>query len=258
MAMKMPQNATVVADLDRVRRSCGYCAMHDLCLPVGLDDSELVKLDASVRDRRPLDRGDVLFHQGGSFTALYVVRSGSLKTFVEGSDGDLQILGFHLPGEILGIGGLTSDHYSSSAQALERSSICELPYTQLRTVSSVVPALHDQLMRVISREVVAEQGHMVMIGKQNAQRRLAIFLRSLADRYGRLSRDPSALILPMSRYEIANYLGLVIETVSRLFSRMEAAGILAVNRKSVRILRPDLLEQLCGGESGAKGVAGTR
>ncbi len=241
--------AVASVSLDKLRRSCGYCAMHDVCLPAGLDGGDLERLDSTVRDKRPLDRGSALFHQGDSFTALYVVRSGSLKSFVEGPDGDMQVLGFHLPGEIMGVGGLTNDHYPSSVEALERSSICELPYPQLQAVSASMPALHHQLIRVISQEIVAEQGHMVMMGKQQAQRRVAIFLRSLADRYGRLSRDSSALTLTMSRADIANYLGLVIETVSRLFSRMEADGILAVNRKSVRILRRDLLDVLCGGEA---------
>lgn len=234
------------AGWDRLRRSCGYCAMHDVCLPASLDSEDLKRVDAIVRDKFPLDRGDVLFHQGHSFTALYVVRSGSLKTYVDGPDGDTQILGFHLPGEIMGIGGLTGEHYPSSAEALEHSSICELPYRQLQLISDTVPALQRQLVRIISRHVVAEQEHTIMMGKQQAQRRLAIFVRSLADRHERLSRDAQLLTLSMTRSDIANYLGLVIETVSRLFSRMEADGILEVNRKSVRILRRDLLNELCG------------
>jgi CRP/FNR family transcriptional regulator len=219
--------------------------LHELCLPAGIDSDDLKRLDAAVRDKRKLNRGDALFRQGDTFHALYVVRSGSLKTFVESPGGDLQILGFHLPGEIVGVDALANDHHLCSAEALEHTSICELPYVQLQEVVHEVPSLYRQLMRVISREVVAEQRHLVMMGKQQAQERLAIFLRSLADRYGRLSRDSTTLTLSMSRYEIASYLGLVVETVSRLFGRMEDAGILAVNRKTIHILRPDLLEDLC-------------
>ncbi|WP_445147268.1 cyclic nucleotide-binding domain-containing protein [Dyella sp. Tek66A03] len=239
------KNGTAVLDLNQLRRSCGDCALHELCLPTGIDDSDLMRLDAAVRDRRTIHRGDTLFRQGDTFHALYVVRAGSLKTFVESQDGDLQMLGFHLPGEIVGMDALTGDHHLCSAQALERTSICELPYEQLQHVVQQVPALYRQLMRIISREVVAEQRHLVMMGKQQAQERLAIFLHSLADRYGRLSRDPTNLTLPMTRSEIASYLGLVIETVSRLFSRMEAAGILTVNRRTIHVLRPDLLESMC-------------
>ena len=235
-------------ELEELRRNCGYSAITDFHLPVGLSVADIQTLNATVRDRVPLERGDTLFHQGDSFAALYVVRAGSLKTFVEGSEGDLQILGFHLPGDIMGIGGLTNEHYPCSAEALERSSICELRYANLQEVSISVPALHHQLIRVISNALVTEQRHLVMMGKQQAQRRLAFFIRRMADRHERLARDPLAWTLSMSRSDIANYLGLALETVSRLFSKMESDGILAVNRKSVRIVRRDLLDKLCGGE----------
>lgn len=235
-------------ELDELRRNCGYSAITDFELPVGLGIADFQTLNTTVRERVPLDRAGMLFHQGDSFAALYVVRAGSLKTFVEGSEGDLQILGFHLPGDIMGIGELINEHHPCSAEALERSSVCELRYAKLQEVSTSVPALHHQLFRVISGALVNEQRHMVMMGKQQAQRRLAVFIRSLAGRYARLSRDPLAVTLSMSRSDIANYLGLALETISRLFSKMESDGLLAVRRKSVRILRADLLDELCGSE----------
>jgi CRP/FNR family transcriptional regulator len=237
--------AATVLDLNLLRRSCSSCALSELCLPAGIGNDDLERLDATVRDKRTLDRGGVLYRDGDPFDALYVVRSGSLKTFVQDDAGDVQVLGFHLPGEIIGFDAMASNHHVSQAEALERSSVCELPYARLQQVASEVPSLHRQLMRVISREVVEEHRHLVMMGRQQAQEQLAIFLKGLAERYQRLQRDGSALTLSMSRYDIANYLGLVVETVSRLFTRMEEMGVLEVNRKSVRILRPDLLAELC-------------
>jgi CRP/FNR family transcriptional regulator len=244
--------AATVLDLNQLRRSCSSCALYELCLPAGIGVDDLDRLDATVKDKRALDRGAMLYREGDAFEALYVVRSGALKTFVQNEAGDMQILAFHLPGEILGFDALATNLHVSQAEALERSSICELPYAKLQQVTSEVPALHRQLMRVISREVVEEHRHLVMMGKQQAQEQLASFLRSLADRYQRLHRDGSALNLPMSRYDIANYLGLVVETVSRLFSRMEEMGVLQVDRKSVRILRPDLLAALCRSDTASK------
>lgn len=235
-----------ILDLNQLRRSCGSCALHELCLPGGITADDLIQLDATVKDRRTLDRGDTLYREGDTFGALYVVRSGSLKTFVQDEAGQMQILGFHLPGEIVGVDALASDRHMSQAEALERSSICELPYTRLQKVVAAVPALNRQLMRIISREVVQEHRHLVVMGKQPAQERLAIFLASLADRYNRLQRDGTRLTLTMSRSDIANYLGLVVETVSRLFTRMEEMGVLEVNRKAVRILQPEHLASLCG------------
>src|SRR6185312_9332886 len=123
-------------DLDELRRNCGYCAIHDFQLPVGLSAGDLHTLNASVHDMLPLDRGQTLFPQGRKFSALYVVRAGALKTFVEGSEGDVQILGFHLPGDIMGIGGLINEHYPCTAQTLERSSVCELRYAQLQEATA--------------------------------------------------------------------------------------------------------------------------
>ncbi len=245
-------------DLHQLKRSCARCALGELCLPAGISQIDLQRLDTAVRDKRVLERGDYLYRQGDSFQSLYVVRSGSLKTIVENDEGDAQILGFHLPGELIGVDALANDYHLCAAQALERTSVCELPYAQLQQVVTEIPSLQRQLMRVVSREVVAEQRHLVMMGRQQAQERLAIFLRSLSQRYGRLSRDTVTLTLTMSRYDIANYLGLVVETVSRLFTRMEAAGVLAVSRKNVSILKPDLLAAMCGAQDSGKKEASPR
>lgn len=238
------RNSTV--DLDRLQRSCKSCALSQLCLPADIGGTDLEQLDSIIGDKRPLERGKALFRQGNAFQAVYVVRSGSLKTFVEDPAGDVQVLGFHLPGEILGMGGLGRDHYLGTAEALERSNVCELPYAQLEQILNQMPALHRQLVRIVNRGAELDQDHLVMMGRLHAQERLAMFLRGFASRYERLSRDPRNLLLPMSRGDLANYLGLAMETVSRLFGRMETEGVLAVNRKNVRVLRPDLLAALCG------------
>ncbi|MGY3039423.1 CRP/FNR family transcriptional regulator [Rhodanobacter sp. TND4EL1] len=242
-------NDPAVLDLNQLRRSCSSCALSELCLPAGVGAEDLEKLDIAIRDKRTLDRGNALYRDGDAFHALYVVRSGSLKTFVQDETGAMQILGFHLPGDIIGFDALAADKHVSQAEALERSSICEVPYDRLQQVTSEVPALHRQLMRVVSREVIEEHRHMVVMGRQQALEQLAIFLKSLSDRYQRLHRDGTELTLSMSRYDIANYLGLVVETVSRLFSRLEEMGVLEVNRKSVIIRRTDLLAELCRSNS---------
>lgn len=250
----MESNETSL-DIHQLRRSCRSCGLYELCLPAGINESDLAQLDTAVRDKRMLARGDSLFRQDDPFTSLYVVRSGSLKTVVADPSGDLQVIGFHLPGEIVGVDAMAHDRHQCHAEALERTSVCELPYLQLQQVLTEVPGLQRQLLRVVSREVVSEQSHLVTMGRQQAQERLAIFLRSLSERFGRLSRDTVTLTLTMSRYDIASYLGLVVETVSRLFTRMEAAGVLRVSRKHIVILRPDLLTAMCGLQGAGKPAA---
>lgn len=248
-----------VVELDKMRRTCAACGLHQLCLPSSIGSEDLHRLDDVVQSRRPLERGQAVFRNQMPFTSLYVVRSGSFKSYTTNEHGDSQVLGFHLPGEILGFDAVTSDQHQCTAEALERSTVCEVPYHKFSHIAAEVPELQRQLMRVLSREVQLDHEHLVMMGRRHAQERLAIFLKCLSARYLRLQRDPLALTLGMSRYELANFLGLVVETVSRLFTKMQAAGVLEVHRKTVRILDPAKLEAMCGaaqdGEKGADGAS---
>lgn len=232
-------------DIGQLRRSCSSCGLQELCLPAGISSEDLLRLDSAVKDKRTLEAGRPLYLVGDAFHSLFVVRSGSLKTCVTDEAGEHQVIGFHLPGELVGVDALASGRHASEAVALERTSLCELPFSQLQAVASDIPALYRQLLRVISREVVQEHQHLVTMGRQQAQVRLAIFLKSLSDRYAALHRDGSHLSLSMSRYDIASYLSLAMETVSRLFSKFEEMGVLSVRRRTVTVLRPDLLAQLC-------------
>ena len=241
----------IVVNLNQLRRAGRSYEPCELYLPTDSGGADPQRLDALIHNHHPLERGTALFRQGDAAPSLYVVRSGCLKTFIEDRAGNVQVVGFHLPGEVLGMGGLSCDHYIGTAEALERSIVCEIAYARLQPLLSQMPVLHQQLARFITRRAELDQGHLVMMGKLHAQERLALFLRGLADRYGRLSRDPTNLLLPMSRGDVASYLGLAMETVSRLFGRMEAEGILAVERKKVQILRPDLLADSCGDERAA-------
>ncbi|MBK7043905.1 MAG: helix-turn-helix domain-containing protein [Rhodanobacteraceae bacterium] len=236
-------------DLAELRRSCRSCALHALCLPASISSEDLTSLDAIVRARRPLNRGDLLFASGTRFQSLFVVRSGSFKTTLEMNSGEQQVLGFHLPGEILGFDALSDDVHRCSAEALERASVCDAPFAQIDEFAANVPGLRRQLLRIASREVVKDHEHLMMMGRRQAQERLAIFLRSLSQRYRNLQRAPELLELPMSRHELANYLGLVVETVSRMFTRFEELGVLRVNRKQIRIVNFARLDELAGDAS---------
>lgn len=233
-----------IVNLHELRQSCADCALSQLCLPASIGGTDLERLDAVVRQHMPLDRGETLFREGSMHPSLFVVRSGSLKTFVSLPEGDTQILGFHIAGELVGLDGLAGNRHQCTAEALERSSLCEVPFALLSDVAAKVPGLQRQLFRVMSREFGREQLHPVMMGRKQAMSRLAIFLRSLSERLAGIGHDPHELTLSMSRQELANFLGLVIETVSRLFSRLQAQGVLLVDRRRVRILDPAALAVL--------------
>ncbi|MBV6271880.1 cyclic nucleotide-binding domain-containing protein [Alcaligenaceae bacterium CGII-47] len=239
-------SSTTIADANMLRRSYKLFALSQVHLPTGVGSTDLDRLDPLIADKRLLKRGETIFRQGDASHSLYIVRSGSLKTYVVDPVGGEQVFGFHLPGEIVGIGGLGRDSFLGSAEALERSNVWALPHAQLLQILDQLPVLHQQMMQIISRWADATLEHLVIMGKLRALVRLAMFLRSFASRHERLSRDPLNLLLPMSRRDLANYLGLALETVSREFSHMVAQGILTVDRREVCILRPDLLAAVCG------------
>ncbi|HKX58515.1 MAG TPA: fumarate/nitrate reduction transcriptional regulator Fnr [Steroidobacteraceae bacterium] len=233
-------------DLKQLQKSCATCGLNQLCLPASIGGDDLPRLDEVVQVKKTLAREQSLYSAGQKFRALYVVRSGAFKTFTVDGEGESQVLGFHLPGEIMGLDAIAAGSHQCSAEALEHSSACEVPYEKIETVARELPGLQQQLMRVISREVQQDQRHLVMIGRRVAIERLAIFLHSISQRLARVRRDPHEFVLPMSRRDLANYLGLVIETVSRLFSRLAEMGVIAVDRKTIRILDPAKLREIAG------------
>lgn len=231
-------------ELGPLRRTCRACVLRALCVSPSIPDDALNPLDAVVRARRPLERGQHLYVSGARFQSLYVVRSGSFKTTLETNSGEQQILGFHLPGEFIGFDAMSEDVHRCSAEALERASVCEVPYAALDSVAAQSAPLRRQLMRIVSQQVLKDQEHLLMMGRRQAQERLAIFLRSQSERYRDLGRPADMLDLPMSRHELANYLGLVVETVSRLFTRFQELNVLEVNRRQIRILDFARLDEL--------------
>ena len=234
-------NVSNIINLRTLRQSCADCGLSQLCLPASIGGSDLDRLDHVVKQRPALERGDILFREGIKQPALFIVRAGSVKTYTTLAEGDVQILGFHIAGELVGLDGLSDDGHRCTAEVLERTVVCEVPFDSLTEVAAKVPGLQQQLFRIMSREFSREFEHPVMMGRKQAISRLAIFLRSLSERLDGIGRDPHEITLSMSRQELANYLGLVIETVSRLFSRMQTLGVLKVDRRTVRILDPAAL-----------------
>jgi len=235
-----------VVDLSRLRRSCGECSLRALCLPAGIAAHELKDLDAVVRARVPLDRGEALFRNGDPLESLYVIRSGSIRTAQASTEGEEQIIGFHIPGEIVGLDAMSDDVHHCDAIALERTSVCAVPFDRLQEIAGRIPALQRQLHRIISREMVQDHHHLVALGRRTARQRLALFIQSLSERLEAAGYPGDEIYLSMSREDIANYLGLALETVSRLISRLHDEGIVAVDRRHVTILDPQRLAETAG------------
>jgi CRP/FNR family transcriptional regulator, anaerobic regulatory protein len=231
-------------DLNHLRAVCSGCSLRELCLPMGLAPDEVERLDQLVYTRRRLKRGDSLYRAGDGFGSIYAVRSGFFKSSVVLEDGRDQVTGFHMPGEILGLDGIGTEHHTCGATALEDSEVCVIPFSRLEEASREIRTLQHQFHKVMSREIVRDQGVMMLLGTMRAEERLAAFLLNLSQRFVARGYSPSEFHLRMTREEIGSYLGLKLETVSRVFSRFQEAKLVTVQQKHIRILDPDGLRAL--------------
>ncbi|HHJ16515.1 MAG TPA: fumarate/nitrate reduction transcriptional regulator Fnr [Gammaproteobacteria bacterium] len=231
-----------VISLRDIKVACQECSLKEICLPVGIGQEDLDRLDAIIDRKRPLARGDHLFRVGDGFQSIYAVRSGSLKTYTTSQDGQEQVMGFQLPGELVGLDAIAEDSHPLAAKALETTSVCEIPFTDLESLSGQIGGLQRQLLRVMSQEIRDDEHNMVILGQKSAEQRLAAFLISLSNRFRRRGFSATQFNLSMSRSDIGNYLGLALETVSRLFTRFQNEGLLRVDRKHIELLDR---EKLC-------------
>lgn len=214
---------------------------------MGLTPEDVERLDDIVKRTRPLHRGDFLFRDGDRFRSLYVVKTGSLKTFAPSPEGGEQVLGFHLPGEIIGLDAIDKGSHACSARVLETSAICEIPFARLVELTTSIPSLQHQMFRLLSKEIGSDSELLLLLGKKSAEERLATFLLSMSRRLAKRGLSASDFYLSMSRHDIGNYLGLAVETVSRLFTRFQDDGLMRVDRKHIELFDLEALESIVNG-----------
>lgn len=232
--------------IDKLRIACSTCGLKELCLPMGLSDEELGKLDHLVTLRRTFRKGTNVYRAGDPFDALYAVRYGFFKTMVTAADGRDQVTGFSMAGELLGMDGIGTDKHTCDAVALEDSEVCVIPYGRLEELSRELHSLQHHFHKVMSREIVRDHGVMMLLGSMRAEERLAAFLVNLSQRFTARGYSPSEFYLRMTREEIGSYLGLKLETVSRVFSKFQGEGMISVQQKHVRIIDIPRLRELIG------------
>ncbi len=242
------KDPATVSRLSTLKVACQDCTLFQLCLPIGLDKADLVLLDRIIKRRRPVKRGEHLYRAGDVFESIYAVKSGSFKTSTITEEGREQVTGLHLPGELFGMDAISSGTYCCSALALERSSVCEIPFSQLEELGAQIPNLMRQTVRIMSKEILRDK-RIMQITKNNAPGRLAAFLLNLSERFRERGFAAHEYHLSMSRIDIGNYLGLADETVSRLFTRFQEDGLLAVERKRIRLIDVPRLQAVARGLS---------
>lgn len=226
---------------------CEQCVLGPLCVPEGLSERDRQEYSALVFHYRRLHAGQALFRAGETLNHLYFVKTGSLKTMVLTDDGREQVTGFHFAGDALGLDALASGVHSSEAVALEDTHVCAIAFNHFTRMSQRIESLQTHLQRLLAREVVRDQGLLLLLGRMQAEERVATFLLSLSRRFMTRGLSPVEFTLPMAREEIGNYLGITLETVSRCFSRLKSAGVLAVDNRRIHILDRETLQKVARG-----------
>ena len=227
-----------------IKVACSNCNLRELCMPMGLSESELHRIDDLVAIRRKVKRGTPLFRSGEKFINLFAIRTGFFKTSVTTEDGRDQVTGFQMAGEVMGLDGIVNDFHTCDAIALEDAEVCVIPFYQIEELSREVSSLQRHVHKIMSREIVRENGVMLLLGSMRAEERLAAFLLNLVQRLHARGFSKNELVLRMTREEIGSYLGLKLETVSRTFSRFAEDGIIEVKQRNVRIINHLALQDI--------------
>lgn len=233
-----------VIKLSELKSHCKNCNLYDLCLPMGLESGDLDALDKVIKRRQSVNKNKFLFRMGEPLKSIYAIRSGSFKTYLTNPDGTEQIVGFSLPGELLGMDAICDESHTCTVKALETSSVCEIPYDRLESLARDIPSLHHQLLRLMSKEIQQDQNLMLLLAQMPAETRLASFLLGMSERLNERGYAANDFNLSMSRGDIANLLGMAVETISRLLSHFQDNGVLKVERKHITILKLDTLRKL--------------
>jgi CRP/FNR family transcriptional regulator len=227
--------------------TCAKCNFRGTCLPGSVPAEDLERVENIVYARRRLKRGERLFNAGDNFRCVYAIRSGFFKTSLVDSDGREQVTGFFMGGEFLGMDGLDGGRYVNCAVALEDSDVCVMPYPLIEEMAREVPSLQRRLHSVLAGEIVRGHGVMLLLGSMGAQERLAAFLINLSKRFVRRGYSGSDFVLRMTRDEIGSYLGLALETVSRVLAAFHKDGLVDVRQKEVSIVDIQGLERMLRG-----------
>jgi len=241
-----PERPLATPRTTRPHISCNSCALHGACLPSDFSKAELEAFEDLAQVKRRLRGGQHLYRTGEPAESLYIVRSGFMKASVVTTDGREQVTRFHMMGDLTGLAAIAGQGHTTDAVALEDSEVCEIPFAALQRLTLRVPGLQHRLYCLMTQEIEADRDALVLLGTMRAEERVASFLLGLGQRYRALGFSATRFVLRMSRADIGSYLGLRLETVSRLLSRFQMEGLLRVEGKSVQILDAEGLRSLIG------------
>lgn len=226
--------------------SCSSCCLQGVCLPSGLSGNDLSDLSELTTLKRRAARGTALYRGQDAFESLFAVRSGAFKSVGVSRAGEEKVTGFHFPGEVLGLDAINGERHTYDAIALEDSEVCVIPYAALTQLALKIPLLQTRLLRILSSDISRDQGLMLLLGSMTAEQRLCAFLLSLSRRHQKLGYAADRFHLRMTREDIGSYLGLTLETVSRLLSRLQRDGLIAARQREIELKNVEALKDVVG------------
>ena len=226
-------NTNSVIDLSSIRSGCKNCGLCEFCLPSHSNTKKSQQFDLAIERSQKIERGQHLYHLNDPFNYVYVIHSGSVKTYLVMANGKEQVTGFHLQGELLGLNSISTNFHTESAIALETCSICRIPFDNLEKASRENPAVQHTLLHLMSAEIQHDHYQLTLISRMSAEARLATFLLGLSYHYHNRGFSAREFHLSMTRTDIADLLGLAVETVSRVFSHFQEEGLLTVERRHI-------------------------
>lgn len=241
---RMSPSLNSVVKISEVRLSCSHCSLLELCLPRGLIQAELKDLEAAVDQQPPVNKSQYLYRSGDQFTSFYAVKAGTFKTVFTSFDGEEQIVGFHLPGELIGLDGLNTKRHTCDCIALERSSVCELPSSRMEELCRRYSSLNGAMHSIIGKTISEDQSMLLLLARRSAEERLASFFLSLSQRSQLRGTSCDEFSLPMSMRDIANYLGLAPETLSRLIKKFEKNKVTRIDKRRITIACHNKLQSM--------------
>lgn len=238
---RLPEPDNPIADDGDESRFCGTCAFSSVCMVAGYGKPELAQLQCVVEHVGPFRAGEHVFRTGEPFRAIFAVRSGTVKTFMVDKEGREQVLGFYLPGEVIGLNAIYPEYFPCDAVALDTAYFCRFSFPAMSALASRVPAVQQHLFRMLSKELGTAS---LLAGDHSADERVAAFLMDLAGRYAARGFSATRYRLSMSRGDIANYLRLAAETVSRVLGRLRVQKLVAIEGRELELLDPQSLRRI--------------
>lgn len=230
--------------------SCEACSLHHVCLPHGLAPEELELLEGSIEKSIKIKKKDSVFKAKQQLEGIYAVKSGAIKTSISNRDGQEQVLEFHLPGDFLGFDAFDTEKHKCDAIAIEDTLLCKIDIKTFEDLCGRLPGMRKEMMHQIGKEITHSQNQLLSLGQQQTDERLAVFLLKLSNHYQSRGFSNKEFLLPMPRQDLSNYLGMAVETLSRIISRMTEDGIIKIDRRMVHITDQEKLEKLAHASCG--------